>query len=152
MFSGFQCNSLESTSKLPIVCVISFQSDFYSIIINFINSFHKDHKGWGGMVQWVLTRTRTKFTSVYFVLQECTILKHVSKGENYYWLQSPWIFLCCWDLWTVSEFLDWYTFPQRSQGMKTPVMWLASMWSLICTMLPSFPHTVHILARPFFCL
>ena len=55
---------------------------------------------------------------------------------------------CCWDLWTLSEFLDLDAFPQISQGMEMPVMWLSSMWFIIAPILPSFPHTWHVLALP----
>ena len=57
----------------------------------------------------------------------------------------PWFL----DLWTVSALRDLKDFPQRTQGMESPVMWLDSMWSLIWFQVPCFPQTLQSLALPF---
>ena len=62
------------------------------------------------------------------------------------WWKQMWIylFLCCWDLWEPSEFLDMNDFPQRSHGIEIPAMWLASMWLFISRTGPSCPQTLQI--------
>ena len=42
-----------------------------------------------------------------------------------------WSLLWYLDLCLAKPFLDLHDFPQRSHGMEIPVMWFASMWSLI---------------------
>ena len=59
-----------------------------------------------------------------------------------------WSFLWYLDLWQASTFLDLNDFPQRSQGMEIPLIWLASMCCIIWFQVPCFPHTLHILALP----
>ena len=59
-----------------------------------------------------------------------------------------------WFLWYAylcirSPCLDFENLPQRSQGMEISVIWLASMWFIICDMPPSFLHTLHILPFPY---
>ena len=45
-------------------------------------------------------------------------------------------------LWSLKAFLDLKVFSQRLQGMTIPSIWLASMWSFMALLLPSFPHTL----------
>ena len=47
---------------------------------------------------------------------------------------------CCLNL-----ILDLNVFSQALQGSETPSKWFASMWSLMATFWPSFPHILQIL-------
>ena len=54
------------------------------------------------------------------------------------------ISLLHWYLCLLNIFLDVQTFPHTSQGRETPSRCLISMWSLMATNCPSFPHTLHV--------
>ena len=51
-----------------------------------------------------------------------------------------WLLLLC----NPSAFLVLARYPQRLQGMESPLMWNDSMWPMMWDMLPSFPHTLQI--------
>ena len=53
-------------------------------------------------------------------------------------------------MWFLKLCLDLNIFPHILQEWETPVIWWASMWSWMFLYVPSFPHTVHPLSRPWF--
>ena len=57
-----------------------------------------------------------------------------------------WSLLWYLDLCLAKPFLDLHDFPQRSHGMEIPVMWFASMWSLIWFLSTHFTYSYSSLA------
>jgi hypothetical protein len=57
-----------------------------------------------------------------------------------------WSLLWYLDLCLAKPFLDLHDFPQRSHGMEIPVMWFASMWSLIWFLSTQFTYSYSSLA------
>ena len=63
------------------------------------------------------------------------------------WLNYPWscntVYLWKEFLWVANAFLDLEVLPHMSQAWETPVMWLASMWSIMWVSLVCFPQMLH---------
>ena len=106
---------------------------------------------WKNLKKEVLENKAT-FHYMFYILSTNYILYFQKLGKGTYIIYFNWFCLCFRDLWLLNKFLDFNACPQRSQGIEMPVMWWASMWFFIFVQVPSFPHTLHILALPSFFL